>query len=108
MAAMGNMGMGLPGEPPMAEGMAVDPGGMGVPPAVMPSDDEMMMQALMAVLQKWDGAKAQLAGEQSSLIETLMLIASAQPPGAAEAAVMGGDPMAYETGPEMMPEQGMI
>lgn len=100
MAAMGNMGMGLPGEPPI-DGTAVDMGGMGVAPAVMPPDpNEMMLQALMAVLGKWESNDAQIAGEKSSLMETLMMIASAQPPGAMEAAVMGGDPTAYGMAPE--------
>lgn len=98
MAAMGAMGMGLPGEPQVGPG--VDMGGMGVPPVPM-DQNEMMLQALMAVLGKWEGTEAQLAGEQNSLMETLMLIAGAQPPGAAEAAVMGGDPTAFGMGPEV-------
>jgi hypothetical protein len=80
--------------------MAMDMGGMGVPPAVM-DPNEMMLQALMAVLGKWESTDAQIAGEKNSLMETLMLIASANPPGAQEAAVMGGDPMGYGMEPGM-------
>jgi hypothetical protein len=94
MAAMGNMGVPIPGAPMGEEPVAVDMGGMGVPPAAM-DPNEMMLQALTAVLSKWDSTDAQIAGEKNSLMETLMLIASANPPGAAEAAVMGGDPMGY-------------
>jgi hypothetical protein len=95
MAAMGGMGVGM-GE----MGPGVDPGGMGVPP--MPMDEnEMMMQAMEAVLGKWQGAKAQIAGEQNSLMQILMLIAGAQPPGA-EAAVMGSDPSGYGMSPDAM------
>lgn len=100
MAAMGNMGMPVPGAPLGPEPMAVDTGGMGVPPAAI-DPNEMMLQALMAVLGKWESSEAQIAGEQSSLMETLMLIASANPPGAEEAAVMGGDPMGYGMDPGM-------
>ena len=96
MAAMGGMGMGMP-DPGMT---AVDAGGMGVPPVAV-DPKEMMLQALMAVLGKWDSSEAQIAGEQNSLMETLMLIASAQPPGAMEAAVMGGDPTGYGMDPSM-------
>lgn len=96
MAAMGGMGMGLPGADP---GPGVDMGGMAVPPVPM-DPNEMMLQALSAVLQKWDSSQAQIAGEQNALMETLMLIAGAQPPGAAEAAVLGGDPTAFGMAPE--------
>lgn len=103
MAAMGNMGMSLPGQPMPEQAMGMDMGGMGTPPVAMPAADpnEMMLQALMAVLGKWEGTEAQLAGEQSSLMETLMMIASAQPPGAMDAAVMGGDPAGFGMGPEV-------
>lgn len=100
MAAMGGMGMGMP-DPGMDPGLtAVDTGGMGVPPAAV-DPNEMMLQALLAVLGKWESSEAQIAGEQNSLMETLMLIASAQPPGAMEAAVTGGDPMGYGMDPSM-------
>lgn len=99
MAAMGSMGMGLPGEPVPPDAVGMDPGGMGVPPVAV-DPNEMMLQALMAVLGKWESTEAQLAGEQNSLMETLMLIAGAQPPGAAEAMAMGGDPTAFGMSPE--------
>lgn len=99
MAAMGGMGMGMPGGPEMGPG--VDMGGMAVPPVPM-QPSEMMLQALMAVLGKWESNEAQIAGEQNALMETLMLIAGAQPPSAAEAGVMGGDPTAFGMAPEGM------
>lgn len=94
MAAMGGMGMGLPGEPMPEMPVGVDVGGMGVPP-VSVDENELMMQALLAILEKWKSSEAQLAGEKNSLMETLMLIAGAAPPSAAEAAVMGTDPASY-------------
>lgn len=101
MAAMGGMGVPVPGAELGPDPMAMDMGGMGVPPAVM-DPNEMMLQALMAVLGKWESTDAQIAGEKNSLMETLMLIASANPPGAQEAAVMGGDPMGYGMEPGML------
>lgn len=107
MAAMGNMGVGIPGDPMMAGAQGIDTGGMGVPPVPIQADPkEVMMQALMAVLGKWDSNEQQLAGEQNSLMQTLMLIASAQPPSAAEAAVMGGDPAGYGMDPTA--DMGMV
>jgi hypothetical protein len=91
MAAMGGMGMGVPGMPGPE---AVDLGGMGVPPVAMNPAD-MIDQAMMAVRSKWASQEAQLAGEQNSLMEILMMLAGAQPPSAAEAAVVGGDPAGY-------------
>lgn len=101
MAAMGSMGVPIPGAELGPESVAMDMGGMGVPPAVM-DPNEMMLQALTAVLGKWESTDAQIAGEKNSLMETLMLIASANPPGAAEAAVMGGDPTDYGMEPGML------
>jgi len=101
MAAMGGMGVPIPGAELGPEAVAMDMGGMGVPPAVM-DPNEMMLQALTAVLGKWESTDAQIAGEKNSLMETLMLIASANPPGAQEAAVMGGDPSGYGMEPGML------
>lgn len=97
MAAMG--GMGVPMGPEMGPEM-VDPGGMAAPPVAPMDPNEMMLQALMSVLGKWESSEAQVAGEKNALMETLMMIASASPPGAAEAALMGGDPTGYGMVPE--------
>ena len=54
----------------------------------------------MSVLGKWDNNEAQIAGEKSALMQTLMMIASASPPDAAEAALMGEDPNGYGMTPQ--------
>lgn len=97
MAAMG--GMGVPMGPAMGPEM-VDPGGMGAPPVAPADPNEMMLQALMSVLGKWDNNESQIAGEKSALMQTLMMIASASPPDAAEAALMGEDPNGYGMTPQ--------
>ena len=103
------MGAPQPGLPPMTPGgpvapptatllggagaapsAAVDLGGMGAPPMMAPSEDDLIMSALQAVLGKWGSAGAQMAGEKNSLLQTLMLLASSQPPMPAEAFVEGG------------------
>lgn len=93
------MGMGGPVPPPTATPLggagaapatAVDLGGMGAPPMMAPSEDDLIMSALQAVLGKWGTAGAQMAGEKNSLLQTLMLLASSQPPMAPEAFVEGG------------------
>ena len=98
MAAMGGMGVGIPGDTPGPGMESVDTGGMGVPPVAM-NPNEVMLQAMQAVMGKWESGKAQIAGEQNALMQTLMMLAGAQPPGAAEAGVMGGDPASYGMDP---------
>lgn len=73
-----------------APSAAVDLGGMGAPPMMAPSEDDLIMSALQAVLGKWGTGQAQIAGEKNSLLQTLMLLASSQPPMAPEAFVEGG------------------
>lgn len=96
MAAMGGMGVGVPGAP-MGNEM-VDMGGMGIPPVAVNPED-LIDQAMLAVRSKWMSQEAQLAGEKNSLMEILMMLAGAQPPSAMDAGVMGSDPTGYGMGP---------
>lgn len=73
-----------------APATAVDLGGMGAPPMMAPSEDDLIMSALQAVLGKWGTGSAQIAGEKNSLLQTLMLLASSQPPQPMEGFVEGG------------------
>lgn len=130
MAAMGMAGPAMPGMDPMMGGMppmpvpmtpggpvapptatplggagaapsaAVDLGGMGAPPIMAPSEDDLIMTAMQAVLGKWASGQAQVAGEKNSLLQTLMLLASSQPPQPMEAFVEGGSPTAFGMSPQ--------
>lgn len=42
-----------------------------------PTEDDMIGQLLEGVMMKWAGDQAQMAGEKSALLETLMMIAAA-------------------------------
>ena len=75
-----------------ASSAAVDLGGMGTPPIAAPDQEDLILTALQAVLGKWASGQATIAGEQNSLLQTLMLLASSQPPTASEAFVEGGAP----------------
>lgn len=75
-----------------APGMAVDQGALGMAPTPAPGEDDLIMSALQAVLGKWSTGGAQIAGEKNSLLQTLMMLASSQPPTAPEAFVEGGMP----------------
>lgn len=118
MAAMGSAALPMPPMDPMMGGMppmpmtpggpvppmtatplggagaapsaAVDLGGMGAPPIMAPSEDDLIMSAMQAVLGKWASGQSQMAGEKNSLLQTLMLLASSQPPQPMEAFVEGG------------------
>lgn len=106
---MDPMAMGMPTAPPMTPGgpvapptatplggagaapsAAVDLGGMGVPPMMAPSEDDLIMTAMQAVLGKWGSGQAQMAGEKNELLQTLLLLASSQPPQPMEGFVEGG------------------
>lgn len=73
-----------------APSSAVDLGGMGAPPMMAPSEDDLIMTAMQAVLGKWGSGQAQIAGEKNSLLQTLMLLASSQPPQPMEGFIEGG------------------
>lgn len=119
MAGPGPVTMGMGGPMPpatstplngagAAPGTAVDLGGMGAPPVMAPDQDDLIMSALQAVLGKWGNGQAQMAGEKESLLQTLMLLASSQPPTAPEAFVEGGAPTAFGMAPAdpMLPSAG--
>lgn len=92
--------MGPPPMDPMMGGMGMDPmmGGMGMG---MPSEEDMIMQALQGVLGKWASSEAVLGMEKGALLDTLMQIMQAQPPMAMDAMSMGGPPDAYGMAPPM-------
>lgn len=75
-----------------APGTAVDQGAMGMAPMPAPSEDDLIMSSLQAVLGKWSTQGSAIAGEKNSLLQTLMMLASSQPPSAPEAFVEGGSP----------------
>lgn len=104
MAAMGMMGAPMPdpmgGGVPAAPSTAVDLGGMGMPPTMAPTQDDLIMGSLQAVLGKWAGGQAQIAGEKDSLLQALMQLAGAQPPSAPEAFAEGGAPTNFGMGME--------
>lgn len=68
--------------------MAADPMGAMAPP---PMDAMSMMPMLIeAVLGKWAGTEAQLAGEQDMLLQTLMMLAQPPQPMMGPDMMMGG------------------
>lgn len=83
-----------------APGMAVDLGGMGAPPVMAPDSDDLIMSALQAVLGKWGAGNPMIAGEKNELLQTLMQLASAQPPMAPEAFIEGGIPTNFGMAPQ--------
>jgi hypothetical protein len=115
MGAMGPMGGGMPPlDPMMGGGMPpLGPPGMGAPPMggdpmmggmdpamggmMPPSEDEMLIQLMQAAMGKWSSGEAQIAGEKSGIIQTLMMILGAAPPG--PEAFAGGADMAMDPGP---------
>src|SRR5690349_19395708 len=54
-----------------APGTAVDMGGMGEPPVMAPTEDDLITNALQAVLSKW-GRNPMIAGEKQALLTVLM------------------------------------
>lgn len=94
---MASMGM-----PPMGP----DPMMGGMPPAPMPpSEDEMIMSLLDAVMQKWTGGEAQLAGEKDQLLQTLVGIFMG-PQAPVDPMAMGGPPPMDMGGMAPPPEMG--
>lgn len=83
-----------------APGTAVDLGGMGAPPVMAPDSDDLIMSALQAVLGKWGAGNPMIAGEKNELLQTLMQLASAQPPPAPEAFIEGGIPTNFGMAPQ--------
>lgn len=83
-----------------AAGTAVDLGGMGAPPVMAPDSDDLIMSALQAVLGKWGAGNPMIAGEKNELLQTLMMLASAQPPPAPEAFIEGGIPTNFGMAPQ--------
>lgn len=89
--------MGLPMDPMMGGPMS-DPMG-AMPMAGAPDQNTMLVQLVDAVLGKWAGDEASIAGEKDALMQVLMMLAGAPAPMG-----MPGTPEA-EFGPE--PELGM-
>jgi hypothetical protein len=92
---MNPMGMGMPdpsmmGMDPMMDPMmggGMDPSMDQAPPM---SEDEAIIQLMQALLGKWGQDEAQLAGEKSGLLETMMMMLGAAPPAPADAMAEGG------------------
>lgn len=104
---MGPGSMGAPLPPNMGDMM----GGMGMPAPPPPSENEMILQGIQAVLEKWGSGEAQIAGEKNALLQTLMMLAGVAPPSPMDAMVEGtgadqmlpADPMGMPPGPPMGP-----
>lgn len=73
-----------------APSSAIDLDAMGAGPVMAPTEDDLIMSAMSAVLGKWATGQAQVAGEKNSLLQTLLLLASSQPPQPMEAFAEGG------------------
>lgn len=62
----------------------------GAPLAPQPSENDMLLAALQGLFSKWDKQESTMAGEKSSLLETLMMLAGSEPATPQEAMVEGG------------------